>query len=100
MSTWRRWNSAICSAKRRARSACWRPQPWKYPAWIPLCDAILPGSTGFIAAVAGAWEDALECLLDDADARSRMGRAARIHARALFGPEAYADLMHSPGNNR
>jgi len=59
---------------------------------VPLRDAILPGSTGLIAADAGDWEEMLECLLDDADARSRMGRAARIHVRAQFGPEAYADL--------
>ena len=59
---------------------------------VPLCDAILPGSTALLAADTRAWEVALESLLEDTDARARMGRAARIHARARFGPETYADL--------
>jgi glycosyltransferase involved in cell wall biosynthesis len=59
---------------------------------VPLCDAMLPGLTGLLAADAGAWEDALERLLDDQAGRERMGQAARIHARARFGPETYSDL--------
>lgn len=59
---------------------------------VPLCDSILPGATGLLAADAGTWEAALERLLDDPVGRLEMGEAARIHARARFGPEAYADL--------
>ncbi|RLS76185.1 MAG: glycosyltransferase [Planctomycetota bacterium] len=59
---------------------------------VPLCDAILPGSTGLLAADAGAWEQALERLVDDDAGRLSMAAAARIHARARFGPETYADL--------
>lgn len=73
---------------------------------VPLCDAILPGATGLLAADEEAWEHALDRMLDDGAGRVRMGRAARIHARARFGPETFADLAErafaalavSPGN--
>jgi glycosyltransferase involved in cell wall biosynthesis len=59
---------------------------------VPLCDAVLPGLTGLLATDAGAWEQALERLVDDDAGRLSMAAAARIHARARFGPETYADL--------
>jgi len=62
---------------------------------VPACDAILPGVTGLLAADSDSWEAAIERLLDDLAGRVGMGEAARIHARARFGPETYAELADS-----
>lgn len=58
----------------------------------PLRDSILPGLTGLLATDVGDWESALELLIDDPSICHEMGEAARIHAQARFGPEAYADM--------
>lgn len=62
---------------------------------VPARDAILPGATGLLAGDAGGWEAALERLLDDPVGRVRLGDAARIHARARFGPETFALLAEA-----
>jgi glycosyltransferase involved in cell wall biosynthesis len=86
--------NAFCEAKSAVRclAAAAVGVPSVASPTVPLSDAIVPGSTGLLAADAGDWESALERLMDDDSSRTHMGVAARIHARARFGPETYADL--------
>lgn len=57
----------------------------------PLRDAIIADETGLLATDAADWERQLERLMDDAATRGRLGAAARIHALAEFGWEAYRE---------
>lgn len=57
----------------------------------PLREAIVAEHTGLFAADAGAWERQIERLIDDLAFSRRLGEAARIHALADFGWEAYRE---------
>jgi len=57
-------------------------------ATLPFCGAIKQGRTGFTADTPDAWRSALLSLVDDPERRARLGRDARLHALAAFGPAA------------
>ena len=57
----------------------------------PLLEAVVPERTGLLATDAAAWEESLRRLVDDAELRSRLGAAARLHALAAYGSETYRD---------
>ena len=57
-------------------------------ATTPYRAAIQNGETGFCARSPEEWRDSLLTLLSSAEERARIGRNARRHAIATFGPEA------------
>ena len=54
----------------------------------PYRAAIKDGETGYCALTSEEWRDHLLSLIIDAGQRARLGRNARVHAIAAFGPEA------------
>ena len=59
----------------------------------PYRRAIVDGETGLLAADAPAWEAALLRLVDDAEARHRMARAAAADVLFRHGPQGSAERM-------
>ena len=57
-------------------------------ATAPFAAAIRSGVNGYVARNSAEWEDCMRRLIDDEDARRRMGGEAYWHALARFGPEA------------
>ncbi len=57
----------------------------------PLRRAIEPGRTGYLASTPEAWHAALAALLDDPEARRRVGRAAYLDVLWRHGPERRAE---------
>ena len=60
----------------------------------PYRAAIKDGETGFCAGTPEAWLTHLRVLLDDPGERARLGRNARHHAIAAFGPESQCAAAH------
>lgn len=61
----------------------------------PYRNAIRDGETGFLAADAQGWREALTRLVEDADLRRRVARAAYHDALETFGPERCVDSVFS-----
>ncbi len=57
----------------------------------PFRSVIEPGVHGWLASSADDWRDALLSLVDSPAERQRLGRAARTHALAVFGPRAQSE---------
>lgn len=65
----------------------------------PLQDVIDHGVTGLLATDANGWIEALEYLIDDPDARERLGEGARQTALARFGFDRWsADVARVYGS--
>jgi GT2 family glycosyltransferase len=61
----------------------------------PLKRAIRHGTTGMLAATEEDWYSALQALIDDAEARRCMGRAAYLDVLWRFGPERRAQRLQA-----
>ena len=57
-------------------------------ATAPYAAAIQSGTNGYLARGEADWREHLLALIDDREARRRMGRTAYWHALVRFGPEA------------
>lgn len=57
-------------------------------ATAPYAAAIQSGTNGYLARGEAEWREHLLALIDDREARRRMGRTAYWHALVRFGPEA------------
>jgi glycosyltransferase involved in cell wall biosynthesis len=61
----------------------------------PFRRAIAHGRTGYLASTPEEWRATLAGLLDDAEARRRIGRAAYLDVLWRFGPERRTELLAS-----
>lgn len=83
--------------------------PTAASATVPFAHAISNGETGFLAVTHADWYAVLTFLADNPAERQRIGKRARVHARAAFGPELRRALLvnimgnvaatHSPAAN-
>ena len=89
--------NAFCEAKSpiRCTTAALVGVPSVVAATGALIAAVVEGRTGWIARTEADWTTMVERLLDDRARRVAMGEAARIDARARFGPEALAERTRS-----
>ena len=53
----------------------------------PMRDAIIDGDTGFIANNTEQWRERLNRLIERPELRHQCARRARLHARAIYGPQ-------------
>ena len=64
------------------------------PTW-PMAHAIRHGTTGMLADTPDDWYATLNMLVEDADLRRRLARAAYLDVLWRYGPRRRADLMQS-----
>jgi hypothetical protein len=64
-------------------------------ATTPHCHAVIDGISGHLAWNKSHWLSSLYHLLDEPETRRRMGKAARIHTMAQYGPEMGGMLTHA-----
>ena len=64
-------------------------------ATTPHCHAVIDGISGHLAWNKAHWLSSLYHLLDEPETRRRMGKAARIHTMAQYGPEMGGMLTHA-----
>lgn len=86
-------DNRFCEAKSAVRclAAAVVGVPTVASATGPLRESIVDGETGFICPDAAAWEVAVDRLVTDETLRRRFGEAARLHALAEYGWDAYRE---------
>jgi len=82
-------DNPFCEAKSELKyfEAALLEVPTVASATGPMRRAIADGRSGFLAGTSNDWYAALTAMLDDAEARHRVGRAAYLNVLWRYGPE-------------